>query len=178
MTSLPSIAPAGNSNGQKITPALVADWLRVFFDSGEVVELRAIKVERRQGWSQTESGYFDHGHLEDLAAAALEVERHARGGYFTLNPLKPGMLSRRTNRVAKALENELTGDGHVLRRKWLLIDADPVREPADVSATDAEKAEAWNVTLAIRTFLDDLGWTEPVVADSGNGYHLLYRIDL
>jgi hypothetical protein len=26
--------------------------------------------------------------------------------------------------------------------------------------------------------LRDQGWPEPVVGDSGNGYHLLYRIDL
>jgi P4 family phage/plasmid primase-like protien len=30
----------------------------------------------------------------------------------------------------------------------------------------------------VRRFLDAAGWPEPVVADSGNGWHLLYKIDL
>src|SRR5262249_43749118 len=30
----------------------------------------------------------------------------------------------------------------------------------------------------VREHLSGLGWPKPVVADSGNGYHLLYRIDL
>src|SRR5271155_92148 len=30
----------------------------------------------------------------------------------------------------------------------------------------------------VQTELSKAGWPEPVVADSGNGYHLLYRIDL
>ena len=31
---------------------------------------------------------------------------------------------------------------------------------------------------AVREHLHSLGWAEPVVADSGNGFHLLYRVDL
>jgi hypothetical protein len=31
---------------------------------------------------------------------------------------------------------------------------------------------------AVRAFLDSRGWPAPVVGDSGNGHHLLYRIDL
>jgi hypothetical protein len=30
----------------------------------------------------------------------------------------------------------------------------------------------------VRRYLRALGWSDPVVADGGNGYHLLYRIDL
>jgi hypothetical protein len=66
----------------------------------------------------------------------------------------------------------------VQRRTWLQIDADPVREPADIPSTDAEKEESRQVILAARTFLAGSGWPEPLFADSGNGYHLLYPIDL
>ncbi len=167
-----------SANGRDVSAELVAGWLRLFFGPGEVVELRAVEVERREGWSQTESGYFDYDHLEEMAKAALEVERYALGVYFCLNPLKPGMLSRRVNRIAKAREGKLTSDSHVLRRKWLLIDADPVREPSDIPSTDEEKEDSRQTILAVRTFLAGRGWPEPVLADSGNGHHLLYPVTL
>jgi hypothetical protein len=59
----------------------------------------------------------------------------------------------------------------------LLIDADPVRI-AGVSATDGEKDKAREVTLQVRAYLQDQGWPDPIVADSGNGFHLLYDVDL
>src|SRR5262249_39827200 len=45
-------------------------------------------------------------------------------------------------------------------------------------ASDAEKALARRTLEQVRAFLRERGWPEPVVCDSGNGYHLLYRIDL
>jgi putative DNA primase/helicase len=65
----------------------------------------------------------------------------------------------------------------VARRCWLLIDLDPVR-PKDTSSTDSEKAKAYGLAIEIITFLTSRGWPEPVIVDSGNGWHLLIRIDL
>jgi hypothetical protein len=64
-----------------------------------------------------------------------------------------------------------------VRRRWLSLDFDPVR-PSGVSATDTEKKAARRRALEVREFLRGLEWPEPVVCDSGNGYHLLYRIEL
>src|SRR5262249_15856035 len=74
-------------------------------------------------------------------------------------------------------------DADVLRRRWLLIDADPQRsdpgQPGEkLSATDSEKAKAREIAEAVRGDLRAKGWPEPVLADSGNGYHLLSIIDL
>jgi hypothetical protein len=112
-----------------------------------------------------------------MARAALELTPYARGVYFTLNPLKPDLLARRANRVAWAEEGEQAGDKDVLCRRWLLVDADPLRDPL-VSSTDAEKALALEAIRGVRDFLGGRGWPAPVLGDSGNGYHLLYRIDL
>jgi hypothetical protein len=76
-----------------------------------------------------------------------------------------------------AEDNFCAGDKDVLARRWLLIDTDPVR-PASVSASDPEKALALEAGVAIRAYLHDLGWPDPVCADSGNGGHLLYRVEL
>jgi hypothetical protein len=105
------------------------------------------------------------------------VTPHARGVYATLNPLRPDLLARRCNRLDWAREGELAGDKDVLARRWLLVDAAPVRDP-HVSSTDDEKARARDTAHAVRDHLRSHGWPDPLLADSGNGYHLLYRVDL
>ncbi|MBL8795503.1 MAG: hypothetical protein JNM56_16480, partial [Planctomycetia bacterium] len=58
------------------------------------------------------------------------------------------------------------------------IDADPERPVKGIPSTDAEKSRAEAVILLVQEHLAALGWPAPVLADSGNGYHLLYAIDL
>ena len=70
-----------------------------------------------------------------------------------------------------------TSDGNITERKWLMIDIDPTR-PTGVSSTDNEKAEAREIGLKVYKFLRDIGFSTPVSADSGNGFHLLYPIFL
>ena len=111
-----------------------------------------------------------------MAWKALNLTQDARGVYFTLNPLQQGLLSRRYNRVDEAPIDAAT-DKDVLHYCWLLIDVDPLRI-SGVSATDAEKTKALHKILEIRDYLRQQHWPEPILADSGNGYHLLYRIDL
>jgi hypothetical protein len=48
----------------------------------------------------------------------------------------------------------------------------------NISATDAEKAAAWATVNQVRDYLAGEDWPDPVLADSGNGYNLLYHIDL
>jgi hypothetical protein len=157
--------------------AQVASWLRLLIEPGQVTELRALKVRRDRERTHTESGFFDSDHLEKMAEHALTITPVARGVYYTLNPLKPALLARRANRVDWAEEGELAKDIDVLHRRRLLIDADPVRDP-HISATDAEKSAALEVVRAIRVDLDAKGWPAAIFSDSGNGFHLLYPIDL
>src|SRR5690606_16072028 len=50
--------------------------------------------------------------------------------------------------------------------------------PAGVSSTNEEKDAAQRKIGLVTAYLTSLGWPAPVVADSGNGYHILYRINL
>ena len=101
----------------------------------------------------------------------------ARGIYFIPNEVDPALLSRACNRIRPIDRGEpATSDGNILRRRWLLIDCDPVR-PAHISSTADEHEAARDRSRSIFAALGDVGWPQPVVADSGNGYHLLYRID-
>ena len=68
-----------------------------------------------------------------------------------------------------------TTDEDIRYRRWLLIDVDPER-PTGVSATNDEKAAAFEVLECVRTGLRGQDFPEPVVGDSGNGGHLLYAI--
>jgi hypothetical protein len=80
-------------------------------------------------------------------------------------------------RLANAQARGTACDEDIVHLNWLLIDFDPKRQP-NTAATDGEKAEAEGSMQEVRSVLGELGWPDPVVADSGNGFHLLYRIDL
>jgi hypothetical protein len=169
----------GTSGVQTPTISLgqVTDWLRLFVRPGDVTELRAIKVQQRYGHPQTIAGFFDYEHLGVMAAEALRLDKHAKAIYFVLNQVSAAMLARICNRVRMVGEGETTNDSNIIARRWLPIDADPVR-PKDISSTDIEKTAALEVVQRIRCHLTGEGWPLPILADSGNGYHLLYRIDL
>ena len=172
------IIPSVPATEEGIAVAQVAEWLPVLVGDDGVAELRALKVPQRYGNPKTEFGFFDCNYLEAMAAAAVDLSnRGAAGVYFTLNPVSRDLHARSANRVRIAESGEATKDEHIVRRRWLLVDADPKRV-SGVSSTDDEKAQAWRVVNVVKAYLTEQGWPEPIVADSGNGYHLLYRIDL
>lgn len=150
----------------------MARALRILIPDGQVVELRVPKVDGKKG--RTDSGYFSDMSL--LPKAAIGYNRKAHGVYITPNPVNPALLARAVNRVQEWSETT-TADSDITRRVWLLIDADPKR-PSNISSSDDEHEAALEMVRRIRNWLAGLGWPEPVLADSGNGGHLLYRIDL
>ncbi len=145
------------------------------FAPGQVVELRGLDaVTRSYARRHTVAGYFDD--MDRLARAAESMQ--ARGVYVTLNPVERALLSRAANRLIDVgAHDPLTADGDILARRWLPVDLDPVR-PAGVSASEAEHQAARARGLAVADWLTGQGWPEPVLADSGNGMHLLYRVEL
>jgi hypothetical protein len=152
-------------------------WLVSQVEPDSVVELRILKVnDDPRHPAYTVSGYFHASRLDDLIGTALEWTARAEGVYITINPVNPDLLARTENRVV-VRPGRTTRDLNIARRKFLVFDADPQR-PAGLSATDAEKLLARERIEALRKCLSGIGWPEPIVADSGNGYHLKYRIDL
>jgi P4 family phage/plasmid primase-like protien len=139
-------------------------------EQGAVYELRIPDG----GPARTVSGYFND--LEKLIAAVVRWDGKAPGIYATINPVELALLSRSWNCTHEHAKNT-TADKNITRRRRFLVDADPVR-PAGISSTDEEKAAAHEVALAVREYLSSCGWPAPILADSGNGYHLLYRVDL
>lgn len=70
---------------------------------------------------------------------------------------------------------QTTSDNDVIGIRWILIDCDPKRI-SGVSATDEEKEYAHQTCRKVYASLKRFGFSDPVVADSGNGYHLLYKV--
>jgi hypothetical protein len=171
-----STKPA-NSHAAKPDSYVIKQTFEALLDPDQVVELRALGVStpnfRR---AHTVSGYFDN--IDRLTEAAVQLAPFARGVYFTPNPLTPALLARAANRVRPITDREpLTSDTDVQSRRWILIDCDPVR-PSGISSTEMEHEAALACVHEIRKALAAEGWPDPLLADSGNGAHLLYRIDL
>ena len=146
----------------------------VFCGVGDVIELRVPSAGR----SGTISGYYDD--LDALVHAALRLDARLDlpGIYITPNPVNPALLARAANRTVERAKHT-TSDADIVRRRWLLVDLDPVR-PAGVSSTDAEHAAALSLARAARDWLAEhgIGRDSVALADSGNGAHLLVRVEL
>ena len=141
---------------------------------GKVYELRALKVPHKNGKRRTFAGFFSDMGKMSKAAAALS-DAGASGVYFTPNPVQAALLERSPNKLSPAQRGLLTTDRDIEEIRWLLVDIDPAR-PANVSSAQPEKLASKALAYKICKYLTDMGWPAPIVGDSGNGYHLLYRI--
>ncbi len=154
---------------QTCDQTMIRAALDALHPTGAVVEMRIPNTSKA-----TVAGYYDDGAA--LARDASLWDRDAPGIYVTLNPINPALLARSNNRAVSYCKTT-TGDGDVTARRWLPIDCDPVR-PAGIPSTDAEHEAALARAMAIRDALAARGWPAPILGDSGNGAHLLYRVDL
>jgi hypothetical protein len=137
---------------------------------GDIHEVRIPKAGR----GGTIAGYFDDP--DRMADAVLGIDGTVPGVYVTMNPCNPALLARAANRLQGRVQ-VTTSDADIVRRRWLLIDFDPVR-PAGISSTDREHLRAISVACGAWDDLRGAGFPDPVVGDSGNGAHLLYRVVL
>ncbi len=144
--------------------------ITVFFHPGDTVELRALKVNGKL----THAGYFRDYEL--LSKEAARLSGQAQGVYVVLNCINRALFARAANRIVIGPEN-LTQDKDVTRRVWLPIDVDAKR-PAGISSSDEEHDRAIKTAYEIREYLQAFGFDYIVVGDSGNGGHVLARIDL
>jgi hypothetical protein len=150
--------------------AMIQQTATTLFMPGTVHELRILNTPR----NGTVSGYFDS--LQAFVDAAQSWSGNAPAVYATLNPCNPALLARAANRLKERVKTT-TSDSDMIRRYRFPLDFDPVR-PAGISSTDAEHAAALQRATDCDAWLHSLGWPAPVLADSGNGAHLIYAIDL
>lgn len=153
--------------------SLIAHTYKSLFKDHGVFELRVPKTDKG-----VVSGFFGPGGGAEFLKAVESLDGKVPSVYITLNPVKPELLERNKNKIVNfANRNVLTSDDDILRRAMILIDVDPKRK-ADMASSDDEKKASHDVAIQIKEYLSNQGFPEPFIADSGNGFHLLYKCDL
>lgn len=150
-------------------PALIIKaTLDLMFQRGDVFEVRIPKTKMG-----TISGYFN----DTAIAAGLIAKENGKHQsiYVTANPVNPNLLARSENKFERGTFMTTT-DADIVKRNWFLMDFDPVR-PAGISSSDSELLLAREKADIVVEWLTSLGWPEPIMADSGNGVHVMYKAD-
>jgi len=150
--------------GTKIEQAI-----RVLFGHGALVEVRGKQIK-----GDLASSYFtDHERMARVIDRQNKTEKF-EAIWVTLQRVKPGTEKTRTD------EKPTTGNSDIEAYEWLVIDIDrPKGDPYKRSwnATDEELATLKDAAVRVVDWLTEQGFSEPVFACSGNGYHLLYKLD-
>ena len=147
----------------------IRQWFDVFKAPNQLTEVRILGKGKA-----VYSGYFT-----DCETMISEMRRYdGYGGmYATINQINDACAGREQSQQIIKSPKATTNDREIECRKILLIDFDPER-PADTNATDDEVALADACMRKVYTYLRDQGFSDPVIAHSGNGFHLYYRINL
>ena len=140
--------------------------------NNEAFEIRII-----YGNKLTYSGYFNSADAL-MTAFDRDVQDYADCNiYMTVNALNDGCMARDQRNRFLRNPKATTSDKDVTGYEWLFIDLDPER-PSGTSSTDSQLAVAKDIGNKIYVFMKQIGFNKPLMAYSGNGVHLMYRIRL
>jgi hypothetical protein len=133
--------------------------LKAIYRPGDVVEVRAFDPVGIRRVGRYELGW-------DLVRAIEKEDQLGRDVYYVLNPtsLPPSPI---------AASQPGTKEADVPRRRWFLLDFDPLRENK-LATEEQYQAAKLQATLA-ENFMQN---ENVLVASSGNGVHLLVPVDL
>ena len=137
-------------------PGHIQRFLELLHPGGETFEIRVIQ----------HGGHCSSRFFSDPDTATEHIKHlDAKGIYTPLNPIASPPASGSTKAV------------DITRRHWVLIDFDPKRDKG-TNATDDELLAAITTRELVDSSLKEAGFSEPLRVLSGNGAHLLYRVDL
>lgn len=146
----------------------VRRWYEIFHPPGSVVELRVLG---HKTWSM----YCNN--IETLLHGLSLVQPGSGGIYSPINEINTACYDREQKDKLLMSPKSTTSDKEIEGRNWILIDIDPERV-SGTNATDDEKSFAYELMKTIGLFLQQQGFSSPVVADSSNGYHLYYKVEI
>ena len=159
----------------EIDDVQIANWWRTFNPDDKLVEIRLLG-------KQTYSGYFKD--CASMVAQLRPLLDHnnaqyygAMQAYFTLNEINDDLYSREQHDMFVKKPKSTTTDGDIVRRRFILIDLDPTRA-ASISASDEEFEKAHLKAVAVYRYLMAEGFKEPIITQSGNGWHLYLPCDM
>lgn len=146
--------------------------LELFFpkEKNMLIEIRAISpFSKNDIWS----GYFyDYELLWD----SIQRFDTTHNLYFVLNAIDRRCENmQQFNQMLRGVQT--TQDKDISTREWVLIDIDTEKNHLPISSTDEEWQLARMKTHTVRNYLLGAGFQQPVVCTSGNGLHLLFKVD-
>lgn len=137
---------------------------------GELFEIRIIAS------GGNASGYFTSADTLINCLRSIQLGAGANV-YITLNGIKDECYSRQQRDQLVRNAKPTTTDSDIYCYDWLMVDIDPQRA-AGTSASEEQIQAAKAKGNEVYQFMRKNGFEEPIVAFSGNGVHLLYRIGL
>ena len=145
--------------------------IAIFHPDGREFEVRLVEGKK---WNM--AGVFKDA---DALIRALKNPRIRPGAnaYMTLNRLNEACYARDHHDQFLEYASPTAGDNDVIGYDWLLVDVDPKR-PAGTSSTNEQLKESRETAKRILEYLKGRGWNDPIIAHSGNGTHLVYKISL
>lgn len=143
-------------------------WQIFAVGESSILELRALSAEGITPKRKPVAEHFRAADYQDVDACKRAFEQEAMrlnvegyNIYIMLNP------------ISTAFTGYAAGDNDIAYRDLLLIDIDRTVKKIE-PANDAEVEAARQVADAIKVFLQERGWSDPMRVMSGNGHHLYY----
>lgn len=150
---------------------MIKQTIKVLKPDNELFEIRIIQKSSKKA---VISGYFTNA---DTLLKALEtIQPKGSNIYITLNAINPACYSREQHDCFR-LTSVTTQDKEIDSYQWLFVDFDPERL-SEISSSYEELQESSVLAMNVKNYLSEMGFSKPIIAMSGNGYHLLYKIDL
>jgi hypothetical protein len=117
------------------------------------------------------------GYYTDYNAVAKDVKmwNGRRNIYMVMNELNPALIARCPNKIDQL--DTTTQDDDIIHRTILYIDIDAHRADG-ISSTDIQHDLALQTAIELVQKMKQEGWPVPIIADSGNGAHILYDCDI
>lgn len=145
-------------------------WWNTFVGDGNFTEVRILG-------RFSYSGYFRN--FENLVS---QIEPYTNMDdeqiYFVLNSIDKDCYARpQCERFLKS-PKVTTTDSDIIRRKFLLLDFDPIRK-SQTNSSDAQFELAHKKAQDVYRFLiKERGFTDSIICISGNGWHIIVPVDL
>ena len=171
---------------------------RVLFKPKQLVEVRA-----RMNAGYWKGFYFtNHDYMAEIVQK-LDQDTRIQSVYYVFNQINPNLIEQRksckcdtcvrgglivanpdANQIEKIIigaSQHLTTNEDIEWLNWLFIDVDTIRAQGfeHEPSSKLEKAQSMKVAQKIIDYLQDENhWPKVLMANSGNGYHILPKINL
>ena len=154
-------------------------WMSEILPASQVTEVRVFFLGK-DGQKYVRNQFYRADQYAELEVEIARLESHPElygGVYWILNPVNPAIAVRNKGRKPFLTRVASARTTDILRREWLLIDCDPIREK-EQPATDQERLRAHQLAADVILNLEAFGFRSLIEADSGNGCHILVPIIL